>query len=142
MRIQLIAPEQTLELRHKILRPHQPKENSKYPADTEPMSFHVGAWDKEELVGVASFALENKFNTGLEYRLRGMATSEKVRGLGYGKAMIRFATEELKKRKVTLLWCNAREVAFGFYLSLGFEYRSELFEIEGIGPHKVMSIKI
>jgi predicted GNAT family N-acyltransferase len=37
------------------------------------------------------------------------------------------------------LWCNARVPALGFYLRAGFEVEGDEFEIDGIGPHVVVT---
>lgn len=67
-----------------------------------------------------------------------MATSPKVRGENFGKQVIDFALEELKNRKVDLLWCDARKVALGFYEKMGFHIFGDFYEIPIIGPHKLM----
>ena len=79
-----------------------------------------------------------KFEATNQYRLRAMATSSKVRGENFGKLLIEFAIEELKNRKVDLLWCDARKVALGFYEKMGFNVIGDFYEIPIIGPHKLM----
>ena len=37
------------------------------------------------------------------------------------------------------LWCNARVPALGFYQRCGFEVEGDEFEIDGIGPHVVVT---
>ena len=44
----------------------------------------------------------------------------------------------MKERQVDLWWCNARLVAVGFYEKLGLSVYGDIFEIEPIGPHKLM----
>ena len=41
-----------------------------------------------------------------------------------------------------ILWCNAREKALGFYLKVGFKPSGELFTIQNVGKHMLMSIHI
>jgi hypothetical protein len=48
----------------------------------------------------------------------------------------------IKQNQCTLLWCNAREKAMGFYTKVGFQPHGELFTIQNIGKHMLMSIKI
>jgi len=67
-----------------------------------------------------------------------MASSEDVRGEGYGRALIEEARRLLKERQVTAWWCNARVTALPFYERLGLERVGEPFLIEGIGLHYVM----
>lgn len=71
-----------------------------------------------------------------------MATSAAHRGTGMGNKLVNFGIVYLRGQKVNYIWCNARKKAFKFYLGLGFEFVSDEFEIAGIGPHKVMYLKI
>ena len=79
---------------------------------------------------------------GTSYQLRGMATLPEYRNKGFGNQLVNFAIVYLRGQKVHYLWCNARKKSFSFYLGLGFEFISDEFEIEGIGPHKSMYLKI
>ncbi|MEC9282717.1 MAG: GNAT family N-acetyltransferase [Bdellovibrionota bacterium] len=138
-KVKLAKTNEVLDLRQKILRPKLPKEESLYPTDDLDTSFHLAAFTEDnEVIGVASFFPEDYKDSKLAYRLRGMASAEKARGLGVGKALLNFSFDELKERGCDLLWCNAREIAFPFYEKLGFKYDSEIFDIPKIGPHKVM----
>ena len=73
-----------------------------------------------------------------QYQLRGMATLEKVRGQGAGKALIKKALHLLKEKEVFLLWCNARVIAADFYKKLGFKIVGDAFEVPQIGTHYKM----
>jgi len=92
------------------------------------------------LVSVASFSYQAcpLMNAGAPYRLRGMATDEKYRSQGFGTELINFAQDVLRQKRCDLIWCNARIKAIPFYESLGFHGLGSLFEIPGIGTHKVM----
>jgi len=79
---------------------------------------------------------------GLGYRLRGMATHPEWRGRGIGSQLLTAAMAYLTERYADYLWCNARRVAYDFYLHLGFDFVSDEFEIPGIGPHRVMYLKL
>lgn len=138
--IQEITAEQTYPLRHKILRPHQPIMKSRYSKDSDPKSFHFGAFVNGEIVGVVSCELETSplFQEDLQFRIRGMAVEKELRRQGIGAQLIVAAEQGLKKHNARLVWFNAREVAFSFYESMGYEYASDMFEIEDIGPHRVM----
>ena len=52
------------------------------------------------------------------------------------------AFEEIKKKKGTLLWCNARIIAVEFYKKIGFQIKGEEFDIPDIGKHYFMYKKI
>ncbi|MGB4776291.1 MAG: GNAT family N-acetyltransferase, partial [Daejeonella sp.] len=76
------------------------------------------------------------------YQLRGMATLPGFQGRGMGNQLLNFAIIYLRGQKINYLWCNARKNAFHFYKSIGFEFISDEFEIEGIGTHRSMYLKI
>lgn len=150
LKCKIIDAQIALPLRHRILRPGQPLVLAKYPDDDEPTTLHVGAFllssNSEQLVGVATFVPETNWdlkqfatNSPRHYRLRGMATDSEFQKMGVGKAVVELGQKILKEQKnCDFVWCNAREAAFPFYERLGFRYWGELFELTGIGPHKVM----
>jgi predicted GNAT family N-acyltransferase len=131
---------ETWELRQKILRPTQPIEKSHFDYDSDPSSWHLAYKIQNRIVTVATFYVEahHLLHAGNPYRLRGMATDTNFQGQGYGEKVILKAFEVLGSKRCDLLWCNARLRAIPFYTKLGFQAVGEVFEIEGIGPHKVM----
>jgi GNAT superfamily N-acetyltransferase len=148
-----IEPEDTYALRHRTLRPEQPREACHFPGDASEGAFHLGSFDGGILVAVASFNPEaapacldglvesletGSLNQGGVWRLRGMATAPESRGQGHGSALLRAGFAELEQRGGRLLWCNARLSAADFYLGLGLARAGEDFEIPGIGGHVVM----
>lgn len=140
MRVELIPAVETLPLRQKVLRPGQALSDCLLPEDHDPLTFHLGVFESNELISIATFMVQShpELHGGFPYRLRGMATEEKWRAQGYAGILVRRGLEILKDRRCDLLWFNARERAFGFYTSLGFLFHGPLFEMPGIGPHKVM----
>lgn len=140
MTIKHITWQQTLDLRSRVLRPGYPIEDSHFKGDDDPQTIHYGAFDGDSIVGVATF-LPEKFadlKAANPSRLRGMAVDPSRRRSGAGRAIIEYAEHELRTRGVDLIWFNAREVAFPFYSALGFDFFGALFDLPGIGPHKVM----
>ncbi len=142
--IKFIETKDVLALRNHILREGKLKdEDCVFINDDHPETFHLGFFKGEELACVASFhPQEHQDFPGKAFQLRGMATAENFRGKGIGNMLVNFAIVYLRGRKVNYMWCNARKVAWKFYLGLGFEFISSEFEIEGIGPHKTMYLKI
>lgn len=142
--IKFLKTEETLPLRSKILRDgKRTPEDCILENDEDTSSFHLGFLVDEEIVCVASFHQQNKDDfIGIGYQLRGMATNTVFQSKGYGNRLVNFAIVYLRGQKANYLWCNAREVAFKFYLGLGFEFISDKFEIVGIGTHRVMYLKI
>lgn len=144
MEVKQIDAKDTHDLRHKILRPNQDIADCKYPGDEDDGSFHLGAYVDDKLVSVASFYIDrhNDIEDEFQYRLRGMATDVEHRGKGYSLALLQTAIPLIEKNNIHVLWCNARSGALGFYQKVGFNVMSDEFEIEGIGPHFVMSKRI
>jgi GNAT superfamily N-acetyltransferase len=71
-----------------------------------------------------------------------MATLPEYQGQGYSSALLRTAFPVIKQNQCSLLWCNAREKALGFYKKVGFVASGELFSIPNIGKHMLMSAQI
>ncbi|MBS4221726.1 GNAT family N-acetyltransferase [Lederbergia citrea] len=138
--IRVIKPEETYPIRHFVLRPNQMLKNCVYPGDQDVSTFHLGAFYEGKLVGIASYYLEGnpEFKEETQYRLRGMATLTEYRGMEAGKQLIREAEKIMKNRGAELWWCNARTSASGFYEKLGLSVHGEVFDIDPIGPHKMM----
>lgn len=135
-----ITTDETLLLRSTVLRDGKPFDECRFAEDGKPGSFHLGYFDNERLVGIASFysiAFDNIEEPGIQ--LRGMAVNQQYQGKGIGKAIVQFAEEKIKADPaITHIWCNARQIAYKFYESRGFGYVSEEFEIATIGPHRKM----
>lgn len=152
MRFSLVPAATVRPLRTRVLRPAFPAGTyATYPEDDAPATLHVAATDDAgDVVAVATFypepppeALrgvlgEDAFRPGASWRLRGMASAEAVRGQGYGAAVLRAGLDAIAARAGHVLWCNARTGALGFYTRLGLHAEGPEFEIEGIGPHRVM----
>ena len=138
--IKLISSKDCFELRKKVLWPHKKLNQCSIDIDNHPDSFHLGAFCGDHLVSMGSFfKQENKlFNNQLQYRLRAMATDNNYRNIGSGSKLIKKSFEILKKKKIEILWCDARLVAVDFYKKNGFKISSNIFEIPIIGPHYVM----
>ena len=134
----------TYPIRHKMLRPNGTVEDCMFQGDNDEMTFHLGAFVDKKLVSVASFYFENhpSFQDAYQYRLRGMATLPEHQGQGLSSSLLRTAFPVIKQNQCTLLWCNAREKAMGFYTKVGFQSSGELFTIQNVGKHMLMSLHI
>jgi GNAT superfamily N-acetyltransferase len=134
----------TYPIRHKMLRPNGTIEDCIFQGDNDELTFHLGAFVDKKLVSVASFYFEKhpSFEDAYQFRLRGMATLPDFQGRGLSSALLRTAFPVIRQNQCSLLWCNAREKALGFYTRVGFKPCGELFTIQNIGKHMLMSIKL
>ncbi len=138
--IREVSAAETHALRGQVLRPGQPPEALVYPGDDVDGAYHLAAFLEMQLVGIASFAPEARPEgpARCAYRLRGMATLPEVRGHGFGAQLLRAGLARARQEGGDWVWCNARENAIGFYEHFGFAPVGAVFEISGIGPHRVM----
>ncbi|UCE92645.1 MAG: GNAT family N-acetyltransferase [Flavobacteriaceae bacterium] len=138
IRIKRIEVEKTYPLRKDILRKGMTLSH-KMPGDEEKESLHLGLYADEELVCVGSFMKNTRKDfSGVQFQLRGMATSEKFQKKGFGKRLMKYAEQILKSEGVDVIWCNARTTATVFYKNLGYQIIGEEFDVPQVGPHFVM----
>ncbi len=144
MEVLRIKPIDTHPIRQKMLRPNGTVDDCIFQGDNDELTFHLGAFVEKKLVSVASFYFERneKFPDQYQYRLRGMATLPEYQAKGLSSALLRTAFPVIKQNQCTLLWCNAREKAMGFYSKVGFGAHGDHFTIPNIGKHILMSIVI
>ncbi|MDP3468815.1 MAG: GNAT family N-acetyltransferase [Daejeonella sp.] len=141
--IRFISTEGTLDIRSSVLREGMVPELCRFDGDDDEDTFHLGYYKDDELICIGSFHKQAKeAYEGVGYQLRGMATLFDYHRKGIGNQLLNFAIVYLKGKKVNYIWCNARINACRFYLGIGFEIISDEFEIEGVGPHRLMYLKI
>jgi hypothetical protein len=135
-----ISAATTLPLRQIVLKPFLHSDDCGNPGDLDPSTFHLGLFQANALLSVGTFLNEPHvyFSAGNPFRLRGMATAPKYQGQGLGQILLQQGVTLLRKKQCDLLWCNARLKAFKFYEKMGFFYKGEFFDLDRIGPHKVM----
>lgn len=134
-------------VRTAVLRPHfEPGRLLELPEDEQPRTRHLAARDVSgEVIGCVTFIpracpVPEREEAGVQ--LRGMAVLASWQRRGVGRALILGARDLLFGEGGAyvgeVVWCNARQSAEPFYEGLGFEGVGARFEIEGIGPHRVM----
>ena len=142
MRVLRISAQDTYPIRQQVLVPTHNLQKAKFENDDdEDISFHLGAFTNSKLVSVASFFYERNpiFEDLHQYQLRGMATLPENQGQGLSSELLTTAFPIIKQNFCTLLWCNARESAIGYYEKVGFlKHNDEVFSIDDIGPHFLM----
>lgn len=144
IRIEKISAEETYPIRHKILRPHQSFEDSKYDTDHLDTTLHVGAIADGTIISIASFSkvTHHELTSSKQYQLRAMATLPEFRRQNMGKSIVAYAEKVLKEKKIDFIWCKARIEVKGYYEKLGFEPMGDVFEYPGLGPHIIMVKKL
>lgn len=144
MQVKQIDPKDTYRVRSTMLRPGLELTHCHFDGDFDELTFHLGAFEGDELASVASFYLKShkNFKEEYQYQLRGMATLPDYQKKGFSRSLLKTAYPIIKANHVSLLWCNARAHAVDFYKKAGFEIKSDEFEIEGIGPHYLMAINL
>jgi predicted GNAT family N-acyltransferase len=139
-----VAAEVTYELRGAILRPTGGEIT--WAGDEDPATFHLAArTDDDRVVGVVRFSPAPcpwRPLASTPWQLRGMATDERVRGSGAGRALLADGLRRVAARGADLVWCDARTSAAGFYERFGFTVVTDEFDKPGIGPHVGMVIEV
>jgi GNAT superfamily N-acetyltransferase len=137
--IRPVRLEEILDLRWRVLRAGLPRQTAVFAGDESASALHAAALRGERVVGCATLH-ESQWNEAAAWQLRGMAVDADMRRQGVGRRLLEGIDALLAGRGQTLrLWCNAREVAVGFYLRMGWKVASERFVIETAGPHFKMS---
>lgn len=137
--IKKISSKDTYAVRHPVLRVERPIEDCVFDHDDDPETFHLGLYVLDELLGVITYIKRDYPKLeGNQYQLRGMAVLKSYQKRGFGKLLIAKGEEILKKRKASIVWCNARELAVNFYQNYGFIKIGKPFVIPKIGLHFTM----
>jgi ribosomal protein S18 acetylase RimI-like enzyme len=88
-------------------------------------NFTLGAFDGEQLVGIATFFVEPRAKTEHKGHIFGMYVTPKARGKGIAKALLTALIERVrtypKIKKLNLSVMTTQQEAKRLYVSLGFE---------------------
>lgn len=145
MVVREISALDTYQIRHLVLWPHiQLRKDCVIDIDLNKNAIHLGVFIDNQLVCIGSlFEMTNsKLSFKKQYRLRAMATHPDYRNRNAGKLLIESSISLLRTKGYNLLWCDAREVALGFYSKLGFELVDEWYNIKNVGRHKLLFYRL
>lgn len=128
-------PAEILPLRARVLRAGKPVESAVFAEDGLVSTVHFGAFSNSGCEACLTL-FPALWKGQPAWQLRGMAVSDERRGTGAGKTLLEFSLDYIRKKEVaSIVWCNARQAAAGFYSRQGWQEDGELFEVAGIGPH-------
>ena len=139
--IRVVGPEETIELRQRVLRPHETVDEIRARGDGLP---GIAVYEDGVVVATASVRPEPMPGDPRDgdWRLRGMASDPAVRGQGYGALALRAALDYAREHGARRVWCNARTGAIGFYERHGFGIVGEQFDVPETGPHVLASVEL
>lgn len=130
-----VAVAAIVDLRHEILRKGLPREAAIFEGDEDQSSLHWGAFSDDRLVGCVTLHA-SRWDNEPAWQLRGMAVANDRQKAGVGRALLGAIDEYVAQVKSpSVLWCNARVPAAGFYQKHGWKVASDVFEIPTAGPH-------
>ena len=122
--IEQIRPELTWRLRQEVLYPAQKLYEMELNEDQE--GIHFGAFTDNKLVGIISL-----FRSDKSFQFRKLAVSPEYQKMGIGNALLQRVEEFAESEGGTLIWCNARVSAIGFYMKAGYVHTGKLFSKNG-----------
>lgn len=140
--IREITAAETRPLRQQVLRPQQRVEEMVFGCDAHSEAFHLGAFQRGQLIGITSVSPAHMPGIEVEpgaWQMRGMAVLPGAQGQGVGRQILDAVVGHLRARRTTMLWCNGRTSALGFYTRLGFTAVGEEFVVPHSGSHYVMA---
>ena len=125
-----------LDLRWRVLRIGKPRHTAHYDGiDTDQRTRFLVAYHENKMIGCST--LQTDPRDGAMFRIRGMAVDFDYQNNGIGSKIVE-KLQKYAKENNTGIWCNARIRAVPMYERRGFVIVSDIFEIEGIGPHHDM----
>jgi len=126
--------EKYYDLRWRILRKpwNQPKGSEK--VDTDEKSYHIMAEIEGKVVGVGCI---HEIEKGVG-RIRFMGVDDDFQNLGIGRKMVTLLENNAHQQnwKIVRLW--AREIAWEFYLNLGYKITGDGELLFDVIKHKIM----
>lgn len=123
--IEQIRPELTWRLRQQVLYPDQKLYEMELDEDND--GVHFGAFTDKALVGIISL-----FQRDTTFQFRKLAILPDLQKTGIGNSLLNRVEEYARSEGGTVIWCNARISAIGFYLKAGFAQTGKLFSKNGI----------
>lgn len=136
--VRRVPPSQTRPLRRAVLRPHETLAEMAGHEPPDAVAYAAFLGDALAVVGLVGPDGEDEG----DWRIRGMAADPATRGMGGGAAVLEALLDHAQRAGATRVWCNARTPARALYARAGFRVVSDEFEIDPIGPHVEMELRL
>ncbi|GGF28242.1 GNAT family N-acetyltransferase [Echinicola rosea] len=120
-----LRPEDTWDLRHRVMWPDQPIDYVKLDEDRHGQ--HFGLIEGDKILAVISTFVKDG-----QAQFRKFATETSQQGKGLGSMLLRHVITYLEKEGVDRIWCNARADKTAFYEKFGLEKTPQTFVKGGI----------
>lgn len=127
------AYEDTVVLRHKILREPLGLAFTEEQLSREEGDYHLAVYQDNELL--ACLILVDSGEGRMKMRQVAVAESSQRKGLG--QIMCNFAEDFAREQKMNTIYCHARDVAVAFYEKLSYNKIGEPFEEVGITHYRM-----
>lgn len=124
-------------LRYDILRKPLGKEPGSERNEGDDSGIHIAFYFMDELAAIARLDQASE-NIG---QVRFVASAEKFRGKGFGKAVMIEAERLSKERGDTHMILHARDYAVDFYLSLDYHIVEKSYKLFDVLQHYLMEKK-
>jgi CubicO group peptidase (beta-lactamase class C family)/GNAT superfamily N-acetyltransferase len=136
-----ITAQDAHDLRRRVLRDGTPSTAVEFDVDGRPGTFHLGALWAGGLVGVSTWAWQDRPDQPRvpAIRLRGMAVEPQQQGRGVGRLLVAAGLDRSRRAGALSVWALARDTALGFYARMGFATEGDGFVDATTGlPHHVI----
>jgi predicted GNAT family N-acyltransferase len=127
--IRRVSLADTLPLRQRLLRPTQELDELVFSGDEDPGAVHLGAFDGDDIVGIASLA-PSPGPLG-RWRIRQIGVAPELRGAGLGRRLVETLLDEVEGP----VHLSARSHLEDWYLGMGFERVGGVYDKPPVGPH-------
>ena len=122
--IEQIRPELTWRLRQLVLYPAQKLYEMELDEDND--GIHFGAFTDELLTGIVSL-----FRKDTSFQFRKLAVLLEYQKMGVGNSLLNRVEEFAASEGGTVIWCNARVSAIGFYMKARYSHTGKVFSKNG-----------
>lgn len=139
-----LKPEDTHDLRRRVLRAHLPGVGVEHPEDHLPGTVHLGVVDGagQVLAAATLFPEPTIYRPGARTaRLRGMAVDPERQGEGLGTLLLAAVVARAGRDGYAAVWANGRDGALPFYVRHGWQVVGEGFVAIGL-PHHVVVVDL